>query len=59
MAAQWQLSLTYFFAFTLSTGYFATERSLYSVGVTLVVVNIVIIVTALVQLTSVTRLETS
>ena len=41
--------MTYFFAFTLSTGYFATERSLFTVGVTLLVVNLVIIVTALVM----------
>ena len=49
VAAQWQLSLTYFFAFTLSTNYFATERSLYRVGVALLLVNLVIIVAALVM----------
>ena len=49
VAAQWQLSLTYFFAFALSTGFFETERSLFTVGVALVAANVVIILTALVM----------
>ena len=45
VAAQWQISLTYFFAFALSTGFFETEDSQEAVGVALVMVNLVIIVT--------------
>ena len=48
MAAQWQLCITYFFAFTLSTGFFETQRSLYTVGISLLVVNIIIILIALI-----------
>ena len=33
VAAQWQLCVTYFFAFTISTGFFETQRSLYTVGI--------------------------
>ena len=49
VAAQWQISLTYFFAFTLSMGFFETERSLFTVGVALVAANVVIILTALIM----------
>ena len=49
MAAQWQLCITYFFSFTLSTGFFVTERSLFTVGATLVGVNLVILLVALVM----------
>ena len=48
VAAQWQLCITYFFAFTISTGFFETQRTLYTVGISLLVVNIIIILIALV-----------
>ena len=48
MAAQWQLCITYFFAFTISTDFFETQRSQYTVGISLLVVNIIIMLIALV-----------